>query len=66
MTHRWTLVYQKIESESSLRNDGIRRRSSGFKYYLLVPLAGLLIYASIIRGVLVMASDRIGIHGRFR
>lgn len=66
MTHRWTLVYQRIEAGPSLRNDGIKRRSSGFRYYLLLPLAGLLLYASMVWSVLVMASYCTGIRRLFR
>jgi hypothetical protein len=35
------------ESKETLRHDSIRRRSSGFRYWLLVPFAGLVVYAFI-------------------
>ncbi len=66
MTRRWTLVNQRIEAGSSLRHDGIRRRSSGFRYYLLLPLAGLLLYASMVWSALVMASYFTGIRRLIR
>jgi hypothetical protein len=66
MTHRWTLGYQKIEGGAPLRNDGFRRRSTGFKYYLLLPFASILFAASLIWGALVMVSYLGGIRRLFR
>ena len=66
MTHRWTLSYAKIESGMPLRKDGFKRRSSGFKYYLLLPLAGFLFYAALIWGAIVMVSYCVGVRRLFR
>jgi hypothetical protein len=36
-----------LESKETLRNDGFRRRTSGFRYWLLVPFASVFIYIGI-------------------
>jgi hypothetical protein len=66
MTHRWTLGYAKLEATAPLINDGFKRRSSGFKYYLLMPFAGLLFYAALIWWTLVLASYCGGVRRLFR
>jgi hypothetical protein len=38
-----------------MRNDGIKRRSSGFKYYLLLPVAVYVFLAALIWGAILMA-----------
>ncbi|MDH3366193.1 MAG: hypothetical protein OEM29_09395 [Thermoplasmata archaeon] len=38
-----------------MRNDALRRRSSGFKYYLLLPVAAYVILAALIWGAIMMA-----------
>lgn len=47
MPTRFTITQLVLESKETLRHDSIRRRSSGFRYWFLVPFAGILIYAFI-------------------
>ena len=47
MPTRYTLSQLAIESKETLRHDSIRRRSSGLRYWLLVPFAGFVIYAFV-------------------
>ena len=47
MVNRYTFTQLVMESKETFRHDAIRRRSSGFRYWLLVPFASLVIYAVI-------------------
>lgn len=47
MGNRYTLPQMIMESKETLRNDGFRRRTSGFRYWLLAPLASVFIYMAI-------------------
>jgi len=60
MVQRWTLDYQTLESQARMRNDALRRRSSGFKYYLLLPVAVYVILAALIWGAIMMAYSCVG------
>jgi len=47
MTHRYTIPQLIMESQATLRNDAFRRKTSGFRYWLFVPLAAFLSYWAI-------------------
>ncbi|HIJ16352.1 MAG TPA: hypothetical protein HA364_01060 [Thermoplasmata archaeon] len=57
MTNRWTLVSQRMATEQTFRNDDVRRRSGELKYWLLAPVAVLLIYAAFFWAALVALSS---------
>lgn len=45
MVNRWNLVSLRLATGDTIRNEDIDRRSSGLRYWLLLPSAPLLIYA---------------------
>lgn len=45
MVNRWTPVYQRLATGDRIRSEDIERRSSGLRYWLLLPSAPILIYA---------------------
>ena len=47
MPTRYTITQLVRESGETLRHDSIKRRSSGLRYWLLVPFAGFVIYAFV-------------------
>ncbi|MCU0860172.1 MAG: hypothetical protein MUE55_06275 [Thermoplasmata archaeon] len=51
MTNRYNISQLIMESKAPLMNDGFRRRTSGEKYWLLVPFAipffSLMIYSFV-------------------
>jgi len=57
MVRRWTYSYVKENTRESSRRTQVIRNSSGFRYYLLLPLAPVLIYWGIlwIAGILASA-----------
>ncbi len=64
MTTYLTSILLRTMTTQSEMKDSMRRRTSGFRYWLLVPFVGVLIYASIIwslGGLLVLGrlADRI-------
>jgi hypothetical protein len=53
---RWTLGYQKKGCDEPLRSEDVRRRSSGLRYWILVPVWGFLVYLAVIWAVLISLS----------
>lgn len=47
MPSRYTIPQLIFDSKETFRQDSIRRRSSGFGYWLLVPFAFLIVYGFI-------------------
>ncbi len=57
MVNRRTFVNMRVESELPLVSSNIKMKSTGFRYFLLMPIAPLLLYASLIWSVLVVSSN---------
>jgi len=47
MVTRWTMISLRELTTPAVRMDDIKRRSSGFRYWLLVPFSGVFVYASV-------------------
>lgn len=48
MTTRLDFATMRMANDEAVRAEDVRRRFSGFHYWLVVPFAGMIIYAAVI------------------
>jgi hypothetical protein len=65
VTNRFTLANQRMEADEPLRTANVRRMSSGFRYWLLVPGAFLVMYYSLLWSIFILLGYVPGV-GRLR
>jgi hypothetical protein len=59
VTDRWTQITLREELKEDSRRDAMQRRSSGFRYWLLVPFTSFIFYGSIARAFFAGLLNRI-------
>ena len=59
MQDRFTVVGLKVELSERSRLQGLERRSSGFRYWILVPFFSFILYGSAIWAAIAGAVDKV-------
>ncbi|MGD9962712.1 MAG: hypothetical protein AB7S97_02270 [Thermoplasmata archaeon] len=65
MASRWNPVSMRAMTAQAVVKDDLRRRTSGFRYWLLLPLTWLLMYVAIIWFIFVLLWPSEGLRERF-
>lgn len=65
MTNRWTVVSKREFSSERIRNEDVSRRSGKLRYWLLLPAAGVLMYAGIAWLLMLILSPLTRLRGVF-